>query len=98
MVGIMKKVLFLTSDPAVPGSILFNLNERFMNDPEGGMVALEKIIEEARTLIGNHYLAVEKKYVAALLQMARYRRGVTAVNNPEIASNVLKEVSASLPE
>jgi predicted metallo-beta-lactamase superfamily hydrolase len=92
----MKKVMFITTDPTMPGSMIFNLNERFMNDPEGGAVALEKIIQEARTLIGNHYLAVEKQYAGALQQIGRHRRGVTAINNPAIASNVLKEASAAL--
>jgi len=96
MVGIMKKVMFITTDPSRPGSMLFNLNERFMNDPAGGLAALEAIIGEARTLIGNHYLAVEKQYAGALLQVGRHRRGVTAVNNPEIASSVLNKVNARL--
>jgi hypothetical protein len=96
MVGIMKKVMFITTDPSRPGSMLFNLNERFMNDPAGGLAALEAIIGEARTLIGNHYFAVEKQYAGALLQVGRHRRGVTAVNNPEIASSVLNKVNAKL--
>lgn len=96
MVNIIKKVLMLTTDPAVPGSILFNLDERFTASDEGGLGALEKVIEEARTLISRHYLEVEKKYNGALLQLGRFRRGVTAVNNPSIASSALNSVAATL--
>lgn len=96
MVSIIKKVLSLSTDPAVPGSILFNLDERFTADAEGGLASLEKIIEEARNIISRHYLEVEKKYNGALLQLGRYRRGVTAVNNPVIASSALESVAATL--
>lgn len=96
MVGIVKKVFSLSTDPAVLNSMLFTLDERFTSDPAGGLVALEKIIEEARTIISRHYLEVEKKYNGALLQLGRFRRGVTAINNPAVASNALESVAATL--
>jgi hypothetical protein len=96
MVGIMKQILNISTDPAVPGSMLFSLDDRFTSDPAGGVVALEKIIETARSIISRHYLEVEKKYNGALLQLGRFRRGVTAINNPAVARNALESVAATL--
>ena len=96
MVEIIKKVISLSRDAAKSDSMLFTLDERFTSDPDGGLAALEKVIEEARTLIARHFLEVEKKYNGALLQLGRYRRGVTAINNPVVANNTLESVAATL--
>jgi hypothetical protein len=100
MVDIMKEVMSLrrTTDEKGIDRLFFALNDKFSSAPEGGVVVLEKIIEKARTLIAAHFLAVEKKYTAALLQLARFRRGVTAVNNPEVAKNLLEKADARLEE
>jgi hypothetical protein len=100
MVDIMKEVMSLrrVADDSGKDSLFFVLNDKFSTAPEGGLVVLEKIIEKARTLIASHFLAVEKKYTAALLQMARFRRGVTAVNNPEVAKDLLEKADARLEE
>jgi hypothetical protein len=100
MVEILKEVMSLRRETNEKGEdrIYFVLNEKFSTAPEGGLVVLEQIIGKARTLIANHFLAVEKKYTGALLQLARFRRGVTAVNNPEVARNLLEKANARLEE
>jgi hypothetical protein len=85
IVAIMRKVLFVTSDPANPGKLILNLNEIFSKSPEGGLVVLERIIEEARNTIAKHFLEVEKIYVGALITLGR---GYHGINNSEITSEI----------
>lgn len=75
IVSLIKKVLYVTTDPSDPKSMFINLNEQFGTAPEGGLVLLESIIGEARKMIGEHYLAVERLYISALQKMGASRQG-----------------------
>lgn len=85
IVSIMRKVIFVTTDPSSPGSLILNLNEIFSKSADGGLVVLERIIEEARNTIAKHYLEVEKKYVGALISIGR---GYHGINDSAIASEI----------
>jgi hypothetical protein len=51
------------------------LSDIFTTDSRGAMIVLEEIIKEARALLSNHYLAVEKVYRGALSQLKESRMG-----------------------
>lgn len=94
IIQIMKKAIFITTDPAKEGGVLINLNEEFGKNPVGGLVVLERIIEEARNLISAHYLEVEKRYVGALLALGRRYRGIN--NSASLTGNKLSQISNKL--
>jgi hypothetical protein len=89
MVNIMKKVMYVTTDPSDPGSMNIHLNDVFNSDPAGGLVALERIITEARTLITTHFLLVEKAYVAAITRLSENRKGSAPPNVAATSANLL---------
>jgi hypothetical protein len=94
MVTIMKDIMYIRTNPADHKVMMFNLNDRFFEDPAGGLVALEKIIEKARVQIGNHFLEVEKLYAGALRQLGRHVRGTSIINDPTLT--VLNKASTAL--
>jgi hypothetical protein len=51
------------------------LSDIFTTDSRGALVVLEECIKETRTLLSNHYLAVEKVYRGALTQLKESRMG-----------------------
>lgn len=58
---------------------VIRLNPVFVTNTKGGQAALDGLIQEGRTLIASHYLAVETTYKKAIQAIANLGRGVAPV-------------------
>jgi hypothetical protein len=72
------------------------LSDIFTTDARGALVVLEEIIKEARALLSNHYLAVEKVYRGALNQLKESRMGT--LNETSVSQRISKNGSTKNSE
>lgn len=70
------------------------LDPRFRESERGAIVALEELIGEARKLLSNHYLAVEKVYNGALAALIKQAQGNYIA--PKLGENSLNKVAEEL--
>ena len=88
VVDIIRKVM-LPKNAGYGKLPLLVLSETFATDTRGTLVLLEEIVKEARNLLANHYLAVEKVYRNAL---SKLKERVEGVYTPNMKSNMPKTV------
>ena len=74
VVNVVKKMLYFTS-AGYRQAPNMHLDDKFVNDSRGALVALEEIIVEARDLITKHYFDVEQVYIGAINQIGRLAAG-----------------------
>lgn len=70
------------------------LDARFRDSERGAIVALEELIAEARKLLSNHYLAVEKVYSGTLAALVRQTTGNYVA--PKVGVNSLNKAAEEL--
>lgn len=70
------------------------LDARFRESERGAIVALEELIAEARKLLSNHYLAVEKVYNGTLAALVRQTTGNYVA--PKLGENRLNKIAEEL--
>jgi hypothetical protein len=74
VVNVVKKMLYFTS-AGYRQAPNMHLDDKFVNDSRGALVALEEVIVEARDLITKHYFDVEQVYIGAINQIGRLAAG-----------------------
>ncbi len=70
------------------------LDARFRDSERGAIAAMEELIAEARTLLSEHYLAVEKVYNGALAALVRQTLGNYIP--PKVGENKLNKMAEEL--
>jgi hypothetical protein len=93
-IDILRKVLSAKS-AGYRAAPFLELDERFRTHERGALVALEEVIKEARGLISNHFLAVEKVYRGALNALVKQTVG-NYVSPGNVGKNRLNTVAEEL--